>query len=198
MKDTKDSLLTTFETWMYPLLARVGDFKRQTTFPDILVSTLNRGQRERSPPLTKIMLPSFPRLGKLQESTVPQCNGTASSQGNCLLDHSQPLSQVSMPALRMLLRALLVFQCASLQVCHLCSICYVLLFYSQTCHVFIEFCTTKETLHQDKNYPQGTAPRRQDSFTVQAQITIPKLNSICKEQNFCLLVSFAQWRYSNQ
>ena len=57
-----------------------------------------------------------------------------------------------MPALRMLLRALLVFQCANVQVCHLCSFCCVLLFYSQTCHVVIEFCKTKETLHQDKNY----------------------------------------------
>ena len=171
---------------------------KKKKFPDKLVSILNRGQRERSPPLTKIMLPSFPRLGKLQESTVPQCNGTASSQGNCLLDHSQPLSQVSMPALRMLLRVLLVFQCANLLVCHLCSFCCVLLFYSQTCHAVIELCKTRETLHQDKNYPQHTAPRRQDSFTVQAQITIPKLNSICKEPNFCLLVSFAQWRYSNQ
>jgi len=42
------------------------------------------------------MLPSFPHLGKSQRSTQPECNGQASLWGNCLPDHSWPLSQVSM------------------------------------------------------------------------------------------------------
>ena len=55
-----------------------------------------RDQRERRSPLTKIVRPSFPHLGKSQGSTAPQCNETASPWGNCLVDHSLPLRQVSM------------------------------------------------------------------------------------------------------
>ena len=47
-----------------------------------------RGERERSPQLSQIMLPSFPHLGKSQASTPPKCNGGVSTWRNCLADHS--------------------------------------------------------------------------------------------------------------
>ena len=49
---------------------------------------LDRGERERSPQLSQIMLPSFPHLGKSQASTPPKCNGGVSTWRNCLADHS--------------------------------------------------------------------------------------------------------------
>ena len=47
-----------------------------------------RGERERSPQLSQIMLPSSPHLGESQASTPPKCNGGVSTWRNCLADHS--------------------------------------------------------------------------------------------------------------
>ena len=47
-----------------------------------------RGERERSPQLPQIMLPSSPHLGESQASTPPKCNGEVSTWRNCLDDHS--------------------------------------------------------------------------------------------------------------
>ena len=55
-----------------------------------------RGQRERSPLLTKIAHPSRPHLGRSQRSTQPECNGRASLWENRLEDHGNLLCQVSM------------------------------------------------------------------------------------------------------
>ena len=49
---------------------------------------LKRGERERSPQLTQIMLPSSPHQGESQASTPSKCNEEASTWRNCLADHS--------------------------------------------------------------------------------------------------------------
>ena len=51
---------------------------------------VNRGQRERSPPLPEIMLPSCPHLGQSQVSAQPECNGKASTWGILLRDQGFP------------------------------------------------------------------------------------------------------------
>lgn len=55
-----------------------------------------RGQRERSPLLTKIAHPSRPHLGRSQRSTQPECYGRASLWENRHVDHGNLLCQVSM------------------------------------------------------------------------------------------------------
>lgn len=52
-----------------------------------------RGERERSPPLTKITHPSHPHLGRSQASAQPECNGRASPWGHRLLDHGSPCAR---------------------------------------------------------------------------------------------------------
>ena len=43
------------------------------------VKVFLRGERERSPQLSQIMLPSSPHLGESQASTPPKCNGGVST-----------------------------------------------------------------------------------------------------------------------
>ena len=52
-----------------------------------------RGERERSPPLTKITCPSLPHLGRSQRSAQPECNGKASHWGNPLRDQGIPCTR---------------------------------------------------------------------------------------------------------